>query len=104
MAAARSSDPSTAVALGEDQLGASVEHPAGVRQGWGPDLALEQDHSQLGFELLDLGRDGRLSHVQPAGGPGEAALADDSVEVHQLPQFHTISLDDHIDHARVFDL
>jgi hypothetical protein len=48
----------------------------------------EQLGGDLGFELPDLGAEGRLRDGQRLGRPREAPLVRDLDEVAQLPQFH----------------
>ena len=60
--------------------GAGEQHLAGV--------ALDQLDAELGLELLELGRQGRLADVAGLGGPAEVAVLVDGDEVLQVPEVH----------------
>jgi hypothetical protein len=50
---------------------------------------IEQLEPQFGLQILNLGRQSRLSHVQPLGRAPLVLLFADDHEISEMPQLHT---------------
>ena len=76
----------------EDLFGDGEQAPAGLGDRDRPRRPLEQRHPEIALEAGDLMADGRLGHVQPFGGAGEAEVPADRHECGELSQLHPGSL------------
>lgn len=72
----------------EKRAALAVERLSGLGELHAAALAGEKLHAELGFELGNLARDGRLGDVQGAGGGGNAAPLRDRTEVFKLANGH----------------
>ena len=79
------------VQLFEQHIGVFIEKPPGLGQPQRA-AALQQDHAQFLFQLLDLPAQRRLGDVQAFGGAGEVEGFAQHLEIAQVTQFHVSSL------------
>ena len=74
----------------QQHIGVFIEVPPGLGQPQRP-APLQQHHTQLIFQLLDLPAQRRLGDVQAFGGAGEVQGFPQHLEITQVAQFHTDS-------------
>ena len=79
------------VQLLQQHIGVFIEKPPGLGQPQRA-AALQQDHPQFLFQLLDLPAQRRLGDVQAFGGAGEVEGFAQHLEIAQVTQFHVSSL------------
>ncbi len=71
----------------EQHIGVLIEKPAGLGQPQ-RSAALQQNHAQFIFQLLNLPAQRRLGDVQAFGGAGEVQRFTQHLEIAQMTQFH----------------